>query len=540
MKRIVTILLALLMIAPSASAQRKKRKQSDKQDTMAAAFENIEQVYGQIFENYVVEPNMIRESEEAIAGMLKALDPHSAFIPERDVKRVNEGLEGSFSGIGISFQIVEDTISVNEVIVGGPSEKTGLMRGDKILKVDNLTATGDSINSNWARQHMRGSKGSKVTLTVRRNNGKEPLAFVITRDDVPLRSVDYCMMLNDTVGYIRLTKFSRTSANEVDEGIAKLQKQGMKALVFDLRGNSGGFLDIAHLVASEFLPARRLVVYTEGRKQKRQDFLSRRGGRFTTGRLMVLVDEYSASASEIVSGALQDWDRATVVGRRTFGKGLVQRMYTLKDGSQLRLTTARYYTPSGRCIQKPYDAKHDYSKDLYNRYRHGELFNVDSIHLPDSLKYKTSKGRTVYGGGGIMPDIFVPLDTTRLSSYFVNVRARGFIQEMTFEWADQRRGVWAQRPVEDFMQAYDTFGVDSLFARYCRQRRVHVLPEGDTLSQRRVGEDTLYYYGTDAMSMQYLHDVLQATIARHLYGETAYFAVMRKYDDAMKAALRHL
>lgn len=540
MKRIVIILLALLLAAPSVSAQSNRKNRAGKQDTVAAAFENIEQVYGKILEDYVEEPNMTRASEEAIAGMLKALDPHSAFIPARDVNRVNEGLEGSFSGIGIAFQIVEDTISVSEVIMGGPSENVGLRRGDKIVRVDDMNATGDSINATWARNHMRGSKGSKVKLTVLRKNASAPLVFVITRGDVPLRSVDYCMMLNDTVGYIRLNKFSRTSANEVDEGIYNLQKQGMKVLIFDLRGNTGGFLDIAHLVASEFLPAHRLVVYTEGRKQKRQNFLSRRGGRFTTGRLMVLVDDYSASASEIVSGALQDWDRATVVGRRTFGKGLVQRLYTMKDGSQLRLTTARYYTPSGRCIQKPYDARHDYSKELYNRYKHGEFFSVDSIHMPDSLKYKTSKGRTVYGGGGIMPDVFVPLDTTPLSSYFINVRAKGFVQEMTFEWADQHRTVWGQRSMDDYLKAYDTFGIDSLFTQYACKRHVYVRPADDTVSQRVVGKDTLYYYSTDSLSTQYLHDVLKATIARHLYGDTAYFVVMRKYDAALKAALEQL
>ncbi|MDY5969084.1 MAG: S41 family peptidase, partial [Bacteroidales bacterium] len=420
-KQLLPLFFAALLLTPiPGEAQKIKKNRKAQADSSSIALANIEQVYNLIKSNYVVAPNMAKESEVAIVAMLKALDPHSMFIPKRNVEAVNEGLNGSFEGIGVMFQIVEDTMSVSEVIIGGPSEEVGLQIGDKIIAIDGVNCTGDSATTSYLRRHLRGPKGTKVSVSVLRAGHKEPLLFSIVRDKVPINSIDYAYMLRDTIGYIRLTRFARTSYTELDDAIKRLKGEGMKALIFDLRGNTGGFLDIAYGVANEFLLPGRLIVYTEGRNSPRANLRSRRGARFDHGSMVVLVDEGSASASEIVSGALQDWDRATVVGRRTFGKGLVQTMFTLKDGSQVRLTTARYYTPSGRCIQKPYDEGSDtYRDDLNQRYRHGEFFHADSIHFPDSLKFKTASGRIVYGGGGIMPDVFVPLDTTHLSDYFL-------------------------------------------------------------------------------------------------------------------------
>lgn len=542
MKQFFPLLIAaLFLLTPSTGkAQLLKKNRNAQADTVSTALANIEQVFDLISRNYVTTPNMTKESEEAIAAMLKALDPHSMFIPKRNVEAVNESLNGSFEGIGVMFQIVEDTMSVSEVIIGGPAEEVGMLIGDKVVTIDGVDCTGDSATTSYLRRHLRGPKGTKVNVGVLRAGHKEPLQFAIVRDKVPINSIDYAYMLGDTIGYIRLTRFSRTSFTELDDAIKRLKSEGMKALVFDLRGNTGGFLDIAYGVANEFLRPGRLIVYTEGRNSPRTNLRSRRGARFDRGGMVVLVDEGSASASEIVSGALQDWDRATVVGRRTFGKGLVQTMFTLKDGSQVRLTTARYYTPSGRCIQKPYGAGSDtYRDDLNQRYRHGEFFHADSIHFPDSLKYKTASGRTVYGGGGIMPDVFVPLDTARLSDYFLAVRAKGCIIEMTHAWADQHRTEWAGRSLADFLKAYPAFGVDSLFRAYALERGLDTLAAGDTCRTRITSAgDTIRLYRDDPRNREYLNSVLCANVARNLYGFTAYFDILRKYDNTLEAAIR--
>lgn len=534
MRKTALILSVSLLLSSSAFAQR-KQKQVDTTNTLT----NIEQTLDLIKESYVDNPDMRKLSETAIAAMLNKLDPHSAYIPARNVERANESLNGNFEGVGIAFSIVNDTINVSDVIIGGPSEKVGLVIGDKIISIDGESSVGDSINNAFVTKHLRGKKGTVVNLSVIRQGYKEPINFTIVRDKVPIYSVDCSFMVNDSIGYIRLARFARSSAQEVRKAIDELRKQGMKSLIFDLRGNSGGFLDVACQIVDEFLPAKRLIVYTEGRNSPRQNFKTTPRGSFITGDLVLLVDEYSASASEIVSGAIQDWDRGTLIGRRTFGKGLVQRQYTLKDGSQLRLTNARYYTPSGRCIQKPYDnGSEAYLRDLEQRYKHGELSNVDSIHFPDSLKFRTSKGRTVYGGGGIMPDIFIPIDTTRLSDYYLAVRAKGLLTRFPQEWADRHRQDSTMSNFDSFLKHYDASSVDSLFVAFAAEQGIlkGAAPDSAAVEEK----EGPVYKTSDAFSDDYLSLVVKAMVARDLFGSAYYTQVVRVDDHAFEAAIQEL
>lgn len=576
----IALFCGVLAIAtPSFAQKHKNRTVVNGLDTLAS-WQMLDESFGLINSYYVETPDLDKITEKGISSMLKELDPHSVFIPQRDVQRTNEGLTGNFEGVGISFQLVKDTIQVAEVIVGGPSEKVGLQIGDKIVAIDGENATGDTINNNFVFKRLRGKKGTKVELTVRRSGNE--LKFVVVRDKVPIYSVDSHFMIDATTGYVRLTRFARSSANEVRNAVNDLKKKGMTQLIFDLRGNGGGYLDIAFAVADEFLPEKKLVVYQEGRTQPRQNFISTRRGCFIEGKMVVLIDENSASASEIVSGALQDWDRATIVGRRSFGKGLVQRQYSLLGGSQIRLTTARYYTPSGRCIQKPYDKGVDaYLKDLSDRYARGEMVHPDSIKMPDSLKFKTSKGRVVYGGGGIMPDVFVPMDTMRLSDYYLNLRAKGLITEFCNDWANAHRNDTNISTFEQFMECYPSLGVDAQFSQFAASKNVdRGQVKGDwvagwvadqfkkqlkdttsaikaesyseyiaqwqndktfmeALAEKARKED-LRTLEINRRSDEYLSVMLQSLIARGLYGNQYYYLVMKSQDQGLDAALKVL
>lgn len=497
-------------------------------DTVTAGQDRVDEVMKLIDGNYVEGPDMDKMSTAAINAMLKALDPHSVYIAAKDVERANEGLQGNFEGVGISFQIVSDTIVVGSVIEGGPSEKVGVMIGDKLLRIDGIAATGDSINNDFVFKRLRGKKGTTVVLDVQR--GGEVYSFHIVRDKVPIYSIDTYFMADDSIGYIRLTRFARSSVDEFRKALRQLKKDGMTALILDLRGNSGGFLDIANSLANEFLERGQLIVYTEGRTSRRQNFRANGRGDWRQGRLAVLIDESSASASEIVSGAVQDWDRGTLVGRRSYGKGLVQRMFPLKDGGQIRLTTARYYTPSGRCIQRPYDEGTDaYRQDANNRYRHGELVNADSIHFDDSLKYKTAGGRTVYGGGGIMPDVFVPLDTMRLTDYVISLRGKGLLNTMPMQWADQHRRDARVKTFEDYLANYDSFGLDSLLTAEALEKGVVRDTEKEAANPERT-----------AHSEHYLKLLLKAQVARNLFGTEYYYKVMKEMDDGYLRAVELL
>lgn len=409
-----------------------------------------------IDDQYVDTVNISDLVEEAMPQILSELDPHSSYIPAKDLEAVTADLKGSFSGIGIQFTIQDDTIHVNNVIQGGPSEKVGLMAGDRIVEVDDSAFVGKIVTNEEAMKRLKGEKGSKVKLGVYRPGEKELLHFTVVRGNIPVKSIDAAYMINEKVGYVKVNKFGETTYPELLIALAKLNQKNCEGLIIDLRGNTGGYMAAAIQMVNEFLPNNRLIVYTQGRKSPREDYNSNGTGSNQKMPLVVLVDEGSASASEIFAGAIQDNDRGTIVGRRSFGKGLVQQPIEFSDGSAIRLTIARYYTPSGRCIQKPYEKgkESEYELDLLTRYEHGEFFSADSIKQNETEVYHTRLGRPVYGGGGIMPDIFVPQDTTGMTSYFRMAANRGLIIRYTFEYTDQNRTTLQQYDTPEKMEAY--------------------------------------------------------------------------------------
>ena len=409
-----------------------------------------------INDQYVDTVNMGELVEEAMPQILSELDPHSSYIPAKDLEAVNADLKGSFSGIGIQFTIQNDTIHVNSVIQGGPSEKVGLMAGDRIVEVDDSAFVGKIVTNSEAMKRLKGEKGSKVKLGVYRPGEKDLLHFTVIRGNIPVKSIDAAYMINEKVGYIKVNKFGETTYPELLIALAKLNQKNCEGLIVDLRGNTGGYMAAAIQMVNEFLPNNRLIVYTQGRKSPREDYNSNGTGSNQKMPLVVLVDEGSASASEIFAGAIQDNDRGTIVGRRSFGKGLVQQPIEFSDGSAIRLTIARYYTPSGRCIQKPYEKgkESEYELDLLTRYEHGEFFSADSIKQDETEVYHTRLGRPVYGGGGIMPDIFVPQDTTGMTSYFRMAANRGLIIRYTFVYTDQNRITLQKYDTPEKMEAY--------------------------------------------------------------------------------------
>ena len=409
-----------------------------------------------IDDQYVDTVNISDLVEEAMPQILSELDPHSSYIPAKDLEAVTADLKGSFSGIGIQFTIQNETIHVNNVIQGGPSEKVGLMAGDRIVEVDDSAFVGKIVTNEEAMKRLKGEKGSKVKLGVYRPGEKELLHFTVVRGNIPVKSIDAAYMINEKVGYVKVNKFGETTYPELLIALAKLSQKNCEGLIIDLRGNTGGYMAAAIQMVNEFLPNNRLIVYTQGRKSPRQDYNSNGTGSNQKMPLVVLVDEGSASASEIFAGAIQDNDRGTIVGRRSFGKGLVQQPIEFSDGSAIRLTIARYYTPSGRCIQKPYEKgkESEYELDLLTRYEHGEFFSADSIKQNETEVYRTRLGRPVYGGGGIMPDIFVPQDTTGMTSYFRMAANRGLIIRYTFEYTDQNRSTLQKYDTTEKMEEY--------------------------------------------------------------------------------------
>ena len=380
-------------------------------------------------------------AELAIPAIIEKLDPHSSYIPASEFKKIEEPLQGEFDGIGIVFNMATDTVIVLNVIPSGPSQKAGIVAGDRIVKVNDTIIAGQKMPQSDVMKRLRGPRGTQVNLSLKRQNIAEPVVVTVTRDAIPLNSVEATVMLTDNIGFIRLSQFARTSHREIKSSIDTLRKQGMKSLILDLRGNSGGFLDQAILIANEFLERGKLIVYTEDRNQKQIRQHSDGRGKATDLDIAVLIDESSASSSEILAGALQDNDRGTIIGRRSFGKGLVQSQIPFEDGSAMRITVAKYFTPTGRSIQKPYTAgdEEEYSMDIVNRYKHNEFFSADSIHFADSLRFVTPKGKVVYGGGGIMPDIFIPLDTTNMSKYYLEVSGKNILYRYTIEYADSHR-----------------------------------------------------------------------------------------------------
>lgn len=458
-------------------------------DIKVQTTQKLNEVYNLVNQNYLEEFDGPKIADAAIVAMLKELDPHTYLIPKEDVQSSNSQINGSFVGVGIRFQIMDDTLTVINTIEGGPCEKVGVKAGDKIVTVDGRSIASVKLKTSDVRENLMGEKGSLVVLGIYRKDEKEILSYDIVRDKIPLFSVPSYYMASKHTGYIKVTNFARTTPEELMNALAKLKSKGMKNLILDLQNNGGGLLSVAKFMADQFLNEDKMIVYSEGRKYPRENHIANdkdwRGryyggvenGAYEKGKLVVLVNESSASASEIVSGALQDWDRALVVGRRTFGKGLVQRPYELSDGSVVRITVARYYTPSGRFIQKPYDGGVEkYYKDKSNSFENGEYMHRDSIKLPDSLKTKTLLlGRTVYGGGGIMPDVFVPLDTMELSKMYRKISRKGLINTFTFNYVDNHRDeLLAQyKDFDTYLNAEITDkSMMSLFWEYCEKEGV--------------------------------------------------------------------
>lgn len=464
--------------------------------------------------------------ENAIVGMLEQLDPHSTYSDPEEVRKLNEPLQGNFDGIGIQFNMVTDTLFVIQPVSGGPSEKVGILAGDRIIEVNDTVIAGVKMNTEEVMRRLRGKKGTKVDVKVMRRGVKELLPFTIKRDKIPVYSLDAVYMVNGSIGYIRVSRFAATTGQEFTDALHRLQKQGMKDLILDLQGNGGGYLNAAIELCDQILGKQELIVYTEGRRNPRSEFSAKGDGDFCEGRLIVLVDEYSASASEIVTGAIQDWDRGIVVGRRTFGKGLVQRPIDLPDGSMIRLTVARYYTPSGRCIQKPYESIEQYNKDLIDRYNRGEMVSADSIHFPDSLKTQTLKlKRTVYGGGGIMPDYFVPIDTTMYTDYYLALRDKGAIVQMNLKLVDAHRSEW--------MKKYKNFGKFNRDFEVTDGMLQDLIGLGKELGA--VYDETQYKTALPLIKTQ-----MKALIARDLWDMSEYFQVINTLNNSMKKAVELL
>lgn len=428
-----------------------------------------------INEQYVDTVDMNELVENAMPQILAELDPHSTYIPAQKLEEVNSELEGSFSGVGIQFTIQEDTIHVNSVVSGGPAEKVGLMAGDRIVKVNDSLFVGKGLTNEKAMHTLKGPKGSQVKLGVKRITEKELLDFVVTRGDIPQNTIDAAYMLSEDFGYIQISKFGRTTHVELLNAIAQLSHQNCKGMIIDLRENTGGYMEAAIRMVNEFLPEGKLIVYTQGRKYPRMEEYANGTGSCQNIPLVVLIDQGSASASEIFAGAIQDNDRGTIVGLRSFGKGLVQQPIDFSDGSAIRLTIARYYTPSGRCIQRPYESGNDskYEMDWLDRYEHGEFFSADSVRLDKNLRYSTSLGRPVYGGGGIMPDVFVPRDTTGVTSYLMEVSNKGLLIQFSFQYTDRNRAKLNEFSNEAELQAYlEKQNIVEQFVRFAAQKGV--------------------------------------------------------------------
>lgn len=512
-------LLALLFLTTSLFSQGISPVQQRK----------LVQALSAISSMYVDTINDTKIVESSIRGVLKDLDPHSVYTPKDEVQRMREPLEGSFDGIGVQFQILDDTIMVVQTIAGTPAEKVGVLPGDKIIYINDELVAGSAakVQNSDVFKRLRGKKGTEVLVKMKRGRSPELIEFKIIRDKIPIYSVDASYMADSKTGYIKINSFGNTTYDEFTKALTGLKKEGMKDLVLSLQGNGGGFLGTAIQIADEFLPANKLIVYTEGINQPRTDAKATVNGNYEKGRLIVLVDEYSASASEILSGALQDWDRAVIVGVRTFGKGLVQREFSLVDGSMMRLTVARYYTPTGRSIQKSYkNGTESYYKELADRYRNGELMHADSIHFPDSLTYKTLvNARTVYGGGGIMPDIFVPVDTTEYSDLHRSMVAKGVISRTAVEYLNSHR--------EELKQTYPAF------AKFKKQ-----FETGDDFLKLLLTEAEKEKINYDDVqfnrSKRLIKLQLKALVARDLWNVNEYYQVLDSENESLQKALEIL
>nr|WP_315403780.1 S41 family peptidase [Hoylesella saccharolytica] len=465
-------------------------------------------------------------AEDAIRGMLEKLDPHSSYTSAKETKAMNEPLQGSFEGIGVQFNVVQDTLLIIQPVTNGPSEKVGILAGDRIVMVNDTAIAGVKMSREDIVRRLRGPKGTKVKLGIFRRGIPEVLTFIVTRDKIPVKTLDAAYIIKPKTGYIRIGSFGATTYKEFMDAVTRLKTAGMQHLILDLQDNGGGYLQAAVEIANEFLQRNDLIVYTQGRASKRQEFKARGNGKLLSGQVIVLINEFSASAAEIVTGAIQDQDRGMVVGRRSFGKGLVQRPVEFQDGSMMRLTIAHYYTPSGRCIQKPY-TKGDtdaYEKELDNRFKHGELYSVDSIHFADSLKFHTlRRHRVVYGGGGIMPDVFVPLDTTQFSRFHRQLAAKSIIINANLRYVDNNRKV--------LKKTYATFA--DFNKRYEVPQSVidEILKEAEKQKIKPKDEAEL------KQTLPYLKRQLKALVARDIWDLSEYFQIMNEENHIVQKAV---
>jgi len=481
-----------------------------------------------IAQDYVDTTNLNDLIEMSIPEILGNLDPHSTYFSVADLKAANESLNGTFSGIGISFVITNDTIGVVEVIPGGPSEKAGILAGDRIVTIDDSIATGDQANNSAVMRRLRGDKGTKVKLGIKRNNTKELLHFTVTRGDIPVNSVDAFYMLDKFTGYVKVNQFGAHTYDEFLSALIQLRDSGAKRYVIDLRGNGGGFMEMAVLMVNEFLADNMPIVFTKGRdKRSESEVWSDGHGAFQDAELAVLIDEYSASASEIFAGAIQDNDRGLIIGSRSFGKGLVQKQFILPDSSAIRLTIARYYTPSGRCIQKDYKSGENiaYESELFDRYVNGELYNQDSIKIDKKQIFTTGTGRKVYGGGGIVPDIFVPRDTTGITSYYIEVLNAGLLQRYAFEYCDRHR-IWLSN-MDDYKTFLRQAPSDSEFIK-----------DFVDYASAKAGITPRWYYINQSSDLIVTN--LKALIARDVYGNAAFYPILNRSDKTIQAAYKAL
>lgn len=527
-RRLVIWLPVLLVAAIAAGIFLGVKLQTNKQMVTRTLFINsankVSSILNLVEKNYVDTVDSKKIVETAIPEILKQLDPHTVYIPAKDMVEVSEEMTGNFSGIGVQFSIQNDTIMVIDVISGGPSQKLGIRAGDRIVRVNDSIMAGVKVTNDKVLKKLRGVKGTHVKVSIARKGFSELIAFDITRGEIPLNSIDVSYMINNNTGFIKVGRFAEKTYDEFMSGVEKLDKAGATQMIIDLRGNPGGYLGAVIRMVSEFLDNGELVVYTEGRTQPKRSFNAEKTGTYFGKKVVVLVDEYSASASEIFAGAIQDNDRGTIIGRRTFGKGLVQEQIPFFDGSAIRLTVARYYTPSGRCIQKSYkNGLDDYYGDLKRRYAHGELEQKDSIKVNDTHKYYTRNKRVVYGGGGIMPDLFIAADTSGMSPYYSKVVMKGLVYQYAFDFSDKNRSELGHlKTGKEFEEYLLNHKILSLFTEYSAKQGIKAEPK-DLVTSGKIIETQLMAY-----------------ITRNIIGEVGFYSVISKIDNTLLEAIKAL
>lgn len=533
----ITIVFLLIGFLIGNSVSHKAEAQQINWARLLAPQSKVDQLLQMMNSSYVDAIDVDSITEEVMEVLVEKLDPHSAYIPKKDLEMVNSELSASFSGIGVQFNIQNDTVCIVAVIPGGPSEGVGVLAGDKIVFVDDSVFTGKGMNNEKVMHTLRGPKGTQVKLSIKRYGTPELLHYVITRGDIPIHSVDASFLMKPTIGYIKVNKFSETTYDEFMSALAKLKAEGATSYIVDLRENSGGYMDQTIKMANEFLRSGQMIVYAEGRAYPRFEAKANGLGRFKDAELVVLINEFSASASEIFAGAMQDNDRATVIGRRSFGKGLVQQQIPFSDGSAVRLTVARYYTPSGRCIQKPYTLgdQLDYEKDLIERFEHGEFYSEDSIHYQDTTKYYTAGGRVVYGGGGILPDIFVGRDTTLMTPFYNKCVNMAYTYQFAFQYTDKHRKELKKfkdwESLEKHLLKHNILGE---FLRFADQKGVNAK------------DSTLYIYSNLSFEEQVrkstplLNRLICAYIVRDVLDDNAFYAIFERDDEIILRALEEL